>query len=179
MCRFILVISFVFFCLCLQAKEKFIVGFSQCSAGDWRENMEAEMERELMFHDDIELIKRQAGDSTPLQVRQIKELLDVGVDLMIIAPNEIDALLPVIEKVYDSGIPVILIDRKINSPKYTAYIGGDNFDIGNTAGIYIANKLHNEGQVVELLGILSSSPALERMNGFNNAIDKFPKLDNV
>ncbi len=177
--HFTLFISVLLLCFSLQAKEKFIVGFSQCSAGDWRENMEAEMERELMFHDDIKFIKRQAEDNTLLQVQQIKELLDVGVDLMIIAPNEIDALLPVIETVYDSGIPVILIDRKISSPKYTAYIGGNNFDIGNTAGIYIANKLHNEGLVVELLGILSSSPALERMNGFNNAIDKFPKIDNV
>lgn len=177
--HFLLIILICLSPFCIQAKEKFLIGFSQCSAGDWRENMEAEMERELMFHDDMEIIKLQAEDSTLLQIQQIDELVKKGIDLIIIAPNEIDALLPVVEKVYDSGIPVILIDRKINSPKYTAYIGGNNFDIGNTAGVYIANKLNNEGQVMELLGILSSSPALERMNGFNNAIDKFPNIDNV
>ena len=179
MCRFILVISFVLFCLCSQAKEKFIVGFSQCSAGDWRLNMEAEMDRELMFHDDIELIKRQAEDSTLLQVQQIEELLMKDVDLMIIAPNEIGALQPVIERIYDSGIPVILIDRKINSQKYTAYIGGNNLEIGNAGGVYIASKLNNRGQIIELLGMLSSSPALERMNGFNSALERFPHLHNV
>jgi len=177
--HFLLIILICLSPFFIQAKEKFLIGFSQCSAGDWRENMEAEMERELMFHDDMELIKRQAEDSTLLQIQQIDELVKKGIDLIIIAPNEIDALLPVVEKVYDSGIPVILIDRKINSPKYTAYIGGNNFDIGNTAGVYIANILNNEGQVIELLGILSSSPALERMNGFSNAIDKFPNIDNV
>ncbi|WP_320111604.1 substrate-binding domain-containing protein [Draconibacterium orientale] len=177
--HFLLIILICLSPFCIQAKEKFLIGFSQCSAGDWRENMEAEMERELMFHEDLEIIKRQAEDSTLLQIQQIDELVKKGIDLIIIAPNEIDALLPVVEKVYDSGIPVILIDRKINSPKYTAYIGGNNFDIGNTAGVYIANKLNNEGQVIELLGILSSSPALERMNGFSNAIDKFPNIDNV
>lgn len=177
--HFLLIILICLSTFCIQAKEKFLIGFSQCSAGDWRENMEAEMERELMFHEDMEIIKRQAEDSTLLQIQQIDELVKKGIDLIIIAPNEIDALLPVVEKVYDSGIPVILIDRKINSPKYTAYIGGNNFDIGNTAGVYIANKLNNEGQVIELLGILSSSPALERMNGFSNAIDKFPNIDNV
>ncbi|KJF45510.1 hypothetical protein LH29_09170 [Draconibacterium sediminis] len=179
MCRFILVISFVLFCLCSQAKEKFIVGFSQCSAGDWRLNMEAEMDRELMFHDDIELIKRQAEDSTLLQVQQIEELLKKDVDLMIIAPNEIEALQPVIEKIYDSGIPVILIDRKINSQKYTAYIGGNNFGIGNIAGVYLADKLKKQGQVVELLGMLSTSPALERMNGFSSALSIYPNIENV
>ncbi|WP_167607048.1 substrate-binding domain-containing protein [Maribellus sediminis] len=177
--RHLLLVILLIFCLNLHAKEKFLIGFSQCSAGDWRENMEAEMERELMFHDDIELIKRQSEDNTLLQVQQIKELLEVGVDLMIIAPNEIDALQPVIERIYDSDIPVILVDRKINSQKYTAYIGGNNLEIGNAGGVYIANKLNNRGQVVELLGMLSSSPALERMNGFNSTLDRFPHLQNV
>ncbi|WP_324292533.1 substrate-binding domain-containing protein [uncultured Draconibacterium sp.] len=141
--------------------------------------MEAEMDRELMFHDDIDLIKRQAEDSTLLQVQQINELLKKDVDLMIIAPNEIEALQPVIEKIYDSGIPVILIDRKINSQKYTAYIGGNNFGIGNIAGVYLADKLKKQGQVVELLGMLSTSPALERMNGFSSALSIYPNIENV
>ncbi|MEZ5199180.1 MAG: hypothetical protein R2764_23195 [Bacteroidales bacterium] len=78
--HFLLIILICLSPFCIQAKEKFLIGFSQCSAGDWRENMEAEMERELMFHEDLEIIKRQAEDSTLLQIQQIDELVKKGID---------------------------------------------------------------------------------------------------
>ena len=57
-----------------------------------------------------------------------------------------------IEEVYQRGIPVVLIDRKIESDQYTAYVGGDNYEIGHVAGLYISNKLGNKGEIVEVLG---------------------------
>ncbi len=168
--KFILVIMVILFSLTSFAQKMHRIGFSQCSSGDWRQQMEKEMNQELMFHPDLELITKYAGDSTLLQIKQIHELVDEGIDLLIIAPIEINAVQPVVEELYEKGIHIVLIDRKIESNKYSAYVGGNNYLIGYTAGMYIADILNKHGEVVEILGALSSSPAKERMNGFEDAI---------
>ena len=74
------------------------------------------------------------------------------------------------------GIPVVLVDRKILSDKYTAYIGADNYEIGRTVGNYIASSLKGKGNVVELTGLGGSTPAMERHQGFMAAISNFPDV---
>ena len=83
---------------------------------------------------------------------------------------------PVVEEAYRKGIPVILIDRKILSDKYTAYIGADNYEIGRAVGNYIASSLRGKGNVVELTGLGGSTPAMERHQGFMAAISNFPDI---
>ncbi len=177
--RYILVLVLMLLSFTSFAKNTHRVGFSQCSAGDWRQQMEKEMQQELMFHPDLELITKYSGDSTLLQIKQINELIDEGIDLLIVAPIETDAIQPVVEDLYNKGVPVVLIDRKIESDKYTAYVGGDNFLIGYTAGVYIADILNKQCNVIEILGALSSSPAKERMYGFEDAIFQYPGISIV
>ncbi len=164
----------------LSSKEKYLIGFSQCGQRDnWRLTMEAEMTRELLFHPDLSIIIKQALDDSETQVKQIEELVNMGIDLLIVSPNEINPVQQAIEKVYQKGIPVILIDRRIDSENFTAYIGGNNYEIGEFAAEYIAGKLNFKGEVLEIQGALTTSPATERSKGFNDALNKYPNIKNV
>lgn len=155
----------------------FRIGFSQCGDADhWRKSMLAEMQRELSFHPGIELIYKQAGDNSQLQVQQVKELLAQDIDLLIISPNEARPLTPIVEEVYNKGIPVIVVDRKIASTRYTNYIGADNHEIGAIAGEYVASLLKGKGNVVTVTGLPASSPAIERQEGFREMISKYPGI---
>jgi signal transduction histidine kinase/DNA-binding response OmpR family regulator len=138
--------------------------------------MLAEMRRELSFHPGIELIYKQADDNSALQVKQVKELLAQDIDLLIISPNEASPLTPVVEEVYDKGIPVIVVDRKIASSRYTNYIGADNHEIGVIAGEYVAGLLKGKGRVIEVTGLPASSPAIERQQGFRETIGRHPGI---
>ena len=95
---------------------------------------------------------------------------------MIISANEAAPMTPIVEEAYQKGIPVILVDRKILSDKYTAYIGADNYEIGRAVGNYIASSLKGKGNVVELTGLGGSTPAMERHQGFMAAISNFPDI---
>ncbi|MGD9931576.1 MAG: substrate-binding domain-containing protein [Mangrovibacterium sp.] len=162
------------------SKEKYLIGFSQCAQhADWRQNMEAEMEREIMFHDDLSLVIKQAYDDANLQVQQINELMAMGIDLLIVSPYQISPVQPVIEEVYKKGIPVVFVDRKIDSDLYSAYVGGNNYEIGEVAANYIANRLANRGKIVEIMGGLNSSPAIERTLGFNQTLENYPEIHNI
>ena len=117
-----------------------------------------------------------AYDNNQRQIRDIEEFIADGVDLLIVAPNEAAPLTPVIEKAMDEGIPVVLIDRKITSNKYTAFVGADNFQIGKEVGVYASQLLNGKGNIVEIRGLKGSTPDLERHNGFINSLSHFPEI---
>lgn len=157
--------------------KKFVIGFSQSGEADeWRKSMLEEMKRELSFHPEMEMIYRETHDNSQVQIEQVKDLLEHHIDVLIISASEAEPLTPIVEKVYNSGIPVIVIDRKIASDKYTNHIGADNTQIGEMAAQYISRTLNAKGRVLEITGKPSSSPANERSAGFENTIKKFPDL---
>jgi len=158
-------------------KQGYTIGFSQCvESDDWRKTMLQEMHRELAFHPNLHFIYRQADGNSQKQVMQANKLLQSGIDLFIISPNEGEPLTPVVEQAFLKGIPVIVVDRKVATPHYTAYIGSDNYAIGKTAGEYAVHLLNGKGKIIEITGLPKSSPATERHNGFADAIKNYPSL---
>ena len=161
---------------CNRNTKKYVIGVSQCSEDIWRNKLNNELLMETYQHKDIELIFASAKDNDKLQTEQIEKFIQRGVDLLIISPNQVHSITPVIDKAYDKGIPVILFDRKTDSQKYTAFIGADNVKVGKTIGEFIAKTLHGEGKVIEIKGLDNSSPAIDRHKGFVQALSKYPDI---
>jgi signal transduction histidine kinase/DNA-binding response OmpR family regulator len=160
--------------------QQYVIGFSQCVESDaWRKTMLQEMKRELSFHPNVTFIYRQADGNSQTQIKQVKELLSKNIDLLIISPNEAEPLTPIVEETFNRGTPVIVVDRKISSPSFTAYVGGDNYQIGRMAGAYAVNLLKSKGNVIEITGLPKSTPAIERDRGFADAIKAYPSLNVV
>lgn len=161
---------------CRQDTPHFRIGVAQCSDDSWRHKMNDEILREAMFYNGVSVEIRSAGDDNSKQAEDVHYFMDEGVDLLIISANEAAPMTPIVEEAYQKGIPVILVDRKILSDKYTAYIGADNYEIGRSVGNYIASSLKGKGNIVELTGLSGSTPAMERHQGFMAAISKFPDI---
>ena len=161
---------------CRQDTPHFRIGVAQCSDDSWRHKMNDEILREAMFYDGVSVEIRSAADDNRKQAEDVHYFIDKGVDLLIISANEAAPMTPIVEEAYQKGIPVILVDRKILSDKYTAYIGADNYEIGRAVGNYIASSLKGKGNVVELTGLGGSTPAMERHQGFMAAISNFPDI---
>lgn len=162
---------------CQQDTHRFRIGVAQCSDDSWRHKMNDEILREAMFYDDVSVEIRSAADDNQKQAEDIRYFMDKGVDLLIISANEAAPMTPLVEEVYKKGIPVILVDRKILSDKYTAYISADNYAIGKAVGNYIAARLKGKGKIVELTGLSGSTPAIERHQGFMAAVSHFPDIE--
>ena len=182
MTRFIYLLILILFIQSFEswAAPKYKVGFSQCTTNDlWRQTQMRLMEIELSFYPDLELIIKDARDDSNTQIQQIEELLAQQIDLLIISPNESEPIAPIVEQAYNSGIPVIVIDRKVKTDKYSAFIGGDNNIIGVEAGNHAVKLLKNGGKILEIRGLQGSSPSQERHNGFVSVIDKYPEIEIV
>lgn len=162
---------------CTHKEHQFFIGVSQCSEDEWRGQMNKEIKREVLFYPGTQLEIRTAKDNNLHQIEDIKYFIHKKVDLLIVAPNEADAITPVIEQAFDAGIPVVLVDRKIRSNKYTAYVGANNYEIGKQVGNYIINRLHGKGNIIEITGLHGSTPAVERHKGMTESLKNAPEIN--
>lgn len=157
---------------CHREKPKWRIGVAQCSDDEWRSQMNEEIRREMLFHDDATVEIRCANDSSERQIADIDYFIDNRFDIIVVAPNEAEALTPAVRKAYSKGIPVIIFDRAVNDSSYTTYIELDNAGVGRNAAIYAARILRQSGgEVMEITGSPGSSPAEERHNGFMSVLD--------
>ncbi len=153
-------------------QAKWTIGMSQCNLGEpWRGVMNADIKRAAANHPELKVIFKDAQNDTLKQRAQMEEFISAGVDLIIISPKESAPLTPVVAQAYEQGIPVIVLDRRVLGDKYTCFIGADNKKIGEAAGKWIAEVLGGKGNVVELKGLMTSSPGQDRNSGFRKGIE--------
>ena len=138
--------------------------------------MQESMNRELSFTPEINFVMMDANGQSAEQVRQIQELINQPIDLLIVSPNEAKPITPIVEKAYQQGIPVIVVDRRTASDQYTAYVGADNVEVGRTAGMYANALLKGAGNVVEIGESPGSSADIDRHRGFVEAISPQPGI---
>ena len=159
-------------------KKHYVIAVSQCSEDTWREKLNEELRVAALYYNNVDLRIRSAYDDVKLQTEQINSFVDEGVDLLIVAPGQV-TISPAIDRAYEKGIPVIIFDRKTRSDKYTAYIGADNKEIGSSMAEYLAGALSGSGRILELCGLSTSSPAIERCEGFDSVVATRPGIEIV
>lgn len=166
------VFTFSVFCGC-ERQKVWRIGVSQCSSDDWRNKMNEELMREAMFFDDMAVEIRSADDSNEKQIADIKYFIENKFDAIMVAPNEAEAITPIIHEAYYSGIPVVVFDRSTTDTVYTAFRGADNHAIGRVAAEIAYQWLGDKIKVLELTGLMGSKPAYDRGAGFHEAMSEF------
>lgn len=176
---YLIILCSLLLCSCGNKPKKYIIGVSQCSMDAWREKLNSELKTAEYLNDSVEVRLASADDDNASQLSQINYFIDQGVSLLIVSPNQVNAISPALERAQQKGIPVILVDRKTQSKKYTAFIGCDNYLLGKLVGDYIAQRLNGKGRIVEIRGLDDSSPAIDRHRGFVDALNAYPDLQIV
>jgi ribose transport system substrate-binding protein len=154
-----------------KAKSTYVIGMSQCNLGEpWRGEMNSQIKAAADKHPNLKVIFKDAQNDTLKQRAHVEEFVSANVDLIIISPKEAQPLTEPVARAMEAGIPVIVLDRRLLGDKYTCFIGADNKKIGRAAGQWIVKKLGDKGKVVELKGLMTSTPGQDRNSGFREAI---------
>ena len=160
----------------LKQKEKYKVGFAQTESNNpWRiaqtESMRAEAAKL-----GIQLVYTDAAGSAAKQVADVKSMIAQGVDMIFLAPREEKPLIPAVMEAKRAGIPVVLLDRRVDASlakageDYVTFIGSDFVEEGRRAGEWLAKTMNGQAKIIELQGTVGSSPANDRRAGFAEAI---------
>jgi len=157
--------------------DKFVIGFSQANKAEpWRTWMDVTLMKYAAQHPQLQIAYADAQQDNSKQVADVENFFRQRVDLLIISPNEAKPLTGVVKRVFESGIPVIVLDRSIEGDSYTTFIGANNREIGKAAGEYAAQLLSGKGNVVEIKGLPGSTPAIDRSEGFREAVAAHPGI---
>jgi ribose transport system substrate-binding protein len=164
--------------------RKWTIGFSQATTIEpWRAQFNKDIIAEAEKHPEVRLIITDGEDRTEKQVADAENLIRQEVHALLISPKESAGLTGVVEKAVDAKIPVFVLDRNVNTDRYTQFVGGDNKLIGQAAGRYAVQLLGGpgkaKGSVVEIWGGLGTQPAHDRHNGFHEFTDKEPGVKNL
>jgi len=163
-------------------EDPWVIGMSQCNLGEpWRVQMDTDVRAAAAQHPNLRVIFKDAQNSSLVQRAQVEEFVEQGVDLIIISPKEAAPLTRPVAEAYRQGIPVIVLDRAVQGDQYTTFIGADNVQIGREAGKWIRDRLGGRGRIVELKGLMTSTPGLDRNRGFLEGLelDHHPGLEIV
>ncbi|MFC5683856.1 substrate-binding domain-containing protein [Flavobacterium sp. MAHUQ-51] len=178
----ILLLSYLF-TSCNSSNEKtetISIGFSQCINNDlWRKSMDHAMEVEASLHPNVKLTIYNSDRKVKKQIEDVEKMIEQNMDVIIVAPYESDSIIPVIEKANRKGIPVIVVDRKVNTLNYAAFLGADNVEVGKLAGKQIVSLSKGNATVVEIRGEIETNPGIERSKGFKQILDKFPGIHKI
>ena len=173
----------ILFCIILLlgscTEKKVVIGVSQCCGGLWREKVNKEMQLAKYHYKNTELVFASADNDGQRQARQIDSMIAKKVDLIVVAPDNVNDVTPAIERAYRAHIPVVLFDRKVNTTHYTASIGGDNVEAGREVARFLASKLDGKGTVVEITGLKDASPVIGRHRGFHEVMNNYPGINVV
>ncbi|MEN2767822.1 ribose ABC transporter substrate-binding protein RbsB [Ornithinibacillus xuwenensis] len=126
-----------------------------------------------------EIVVSDAQDDPSTQLSDIEDLLQQDIDVLLVNPVDSDAIVSAVELANDAGVPVITVDRSAAGGEIVTHIASDNVAGGEMAGEFIAEKLGNEGNIVELEGIPGASATRERGEGFHNIVDAIDGIEVV
>ncbi len=157
--------------------KKPLVVFSQANSQDpWRKVFDADTQAAADTHKaDFEFEKQDAGGDPAKQNNIVDTFMVKKPAVLLISPTE-DSVQSTVDKAFDAGVPVIILDRNLKSDKFTVYIGGDNVEIGRQAGEFVADKLKGKGVVLMIQGIAQIGPTRDRRGGFMEIMKKNPGI---
>jgi len=163
------------------SKSSYVIAMSQANKAEpWREAMNTQIADAAKAHPELQVVFADAAQDNAKQVTDVENFIQQKVDLLIISPNEAAPLTAVVKKAYDSGMPVIVLDRAVNGDAYTMFIGADNVKIGEMAGKFVADwckqNNHTPCNTLEIKGLSGSPPAADRDSGFKTGIAANPDV---
>ncbi len=157
------------------------IGFSQTGFGHpWRIEMINSARAEVARHPNVELIVTDGKVDVVKQSGDIADLLAQGVDAIVMSPVEDAGLRAAARKVMQANKPLIALDRDVSADK-TLFFGQSNVTMAAGVARVMVERLTKKnskpmGNVLEITGLIGSTPAQGRHEGFVSVVQKYPDI---
>lgn len=154
-----------------------LVLFAQANSQDpWRQVFDRDTKDAAAKHSDqFDFEMQEANGDSVKQIGQIETFIVKKPKVLLVSAND-ESVQPAVEKAFDAGIAVILLDRSVPGDKWTAYVGGDNREIGRQAAEFMAAKMNQQGTILMIRGIAAAAPTRDRAEGFEEVMKKYPGI---
>ena len=121
------------------------------------------------------VLDAQGSDDT--QLDQIQDMITQRVDAIILTPNSNDGLVAGVKMAQEAGIPLVTCESEVEGDIVPIHVGVDNYQMGQLAAEFIADKIGGKGKVLECRGALASLSSTARHDGFVETIANYPDIE--
>ena len=156
---------------------KIVIGFSQTGFNHpWRVAMLESLQAEVARHPNVSLVVTDGNVDVAKQSNDIDDLLAQGVTAIVMSPVESAGLVPAANRVLEAGIPLVVLDRDVFTDK-SLFIGQSNVTMAYGVAKQMVDALGGKGKIVEITGLVGSSPAIDRSKGLKQALKEAPGIE--
>jgi len=120
----------------------------------------------------IEVVVVDAQNDSAKQSNDVDDLIQQGVDALLINPTDSSAISTVVQTANSLDIPVVTLDRSADKGEVAALVASDNVKGGQMAAEFIVEQLGKDAKVIELEGVPGASATRERGKGFHDIADE-------
>lgn len=141
----------------------------------WLGAINSAAKAEAEKYSDVDFVMAEGTNDVSVQISQIEQFINDGVDAIVLLPSDGAALTEVATKAMKAGIPVVNVDREFSDPNAArTTVLGDNYGMGVSAGEYICEQIGGTAgaKVAEIAGIDSLPLTQDRSRGFKDALTK-------
>lgn len=163
-----------------EKEPPYTIGFSNASISNiWRVGLLHSLQQAVADNSDVieQLYVTDANDDPAKQVSDIQDLLERGVDLLIVSAASSDALDRAVTSAMRRGTPVVMVDRRVTSDNFTSFVTASDYALGRFTAQWLVEKLGGEGDLVLLSGIAGASPAELRLQAANEVFNQYPDIN--
>ena len=125
----------------------------------------------------VELVVYDGNYDPSTQISQVETMISEGVDGIILNPQDAEACAPCVDKAVAAGIPVVGVNTRVKSDKLTSYVGSQDVTAGEMEMQKIVDLLDGKGKIVIIEGPMGQSAQIERRQGIQNILDKYPNIE--
>ena len=123
-----------------------------------------------------QLLITDANDDPAKQVADVQDLLQRGIDLLIVSAATAQALDPIVTQAMKKGVPVVLVDRRVTSENYVTFVTASDRVAGRTMAQWMAEKLGGKGNIVMIAGLAGASVAEQRIAAAKQIFSEYPEI---
>lgn len=129
----------------------------------------------------VHLIFDSANGDPGTQLNQVEQLVTSHVNAIILNPIDANGIIPAVEKANSAGIPVLTLDRTAFGGQIASFVRDSSIQMSEEAAHWLAGMLKARygsyrGNVVDLEGLMSTSPGQARQRGFTNVMAQYPNI---
>lgn len=155
----------------LEDGYEYVIGVSLSNVMEpWLNRMVDGISAKLADDSRVNVILKDAASNSHKQIKDIQQLMECGIDLLVVAPSDVKELSGLMEECYVS-IPVIVVGIEPKTTSYTTFISFDDYSIGKMGGEYVIKQYTTGDEVVVLEGLSESPISKNRLRGFRDTVE--------
>lgn len=159
----------------------FVIGFSNAGVADgWLVTFKHGVEWAAANNRDrIEkFLITDANWDADKQIRDIQDLLNQDIDLLLVNPVTLEALDPVLRRTMNSGVPVVSVVRRVKSDSaFVSFVTASDTALARLSAQWLVETLDGKGRIVILPGQAGASPAEFRLRAAREVFSQYPGIE--